>query len=71
MIEAARAVLFGIETVRDRTEELRRSDCIKCVDSGEIGQISKTDSVRKDRGDDKSLPKSVVIGSFGMAMSFS
>lgn len=62
----ARSVRFGIETVRDRAEERRRLDCIKCADGGVIGQNSKTDSIRKDRGAAESVPKTVVIGSFGV-----
>lgn len=67
----ARSVRFGLETVRDRAEERRGLDCIKCADRGASGQISQTDSIRKDRGAEESAPNNVVIGSFGEVMSFS
>lgn len=67
----ARSVRFGLETVRDRAEERRGSDCIKCSDGWVSGQISETESIRKDRGAEESAPNNVVIGSFGEVRSFS
>lgn len=45
-------------------------DCIKCADGGVSGQTSRTESIRKDRGAKESVPKTVVIGSFGLGLSF-